>query len=89
MTKLWSPYVNVVVETYYDTDPSRSIRVRPIPGQVFPPTINVECSRAMRMQHPVGTRFRIRAKLTDKEGGRPFLYTRYSWRFDLVRDGTI
>ena len=51
MTKLWSPYVNVVVETYYadDTDHRRSIRVRPIPGQLFPPTMNVECSRSMRM----------------------------------------
>ena len=88
MTKLWSPYVNVVVETYYDTDPSRSIRVRPIPGQHFPPTINVECSRSMRMQYRVGTRFRIQAKLTDKEGGKPFLYSRYSWPFEVVRNDT-
>lgn len=89
MTKLWSPYVNVVVETYYHTDRSRSIRVRPIPGQHFPPTMNVECSRSMRMQYRVGTRFRIRVKLTDKEGGKPFLYSRYGWPFEVVRSGTI
>ena len=34
-----------------------------------------------------GTRFRIRAKLTDKEGGKPFLYCRYDWPFEvLTRD---
>jgi hypothetical protein len=56
MTNLWSPYVNVVVETYYahDTDSRRSIRVRPIPGQPFPQTMNVECSRSMRRQYSVG-----------------------------------
>ena len=89
MTKLWSPYVNVVVETYYTVGRGerRSIRVRPIPGEAFPPTINVECSRSMRMQYRVGTRFRICAKLTDKEGGQPFLYSRYDWPFEIVKNG--
>ena len=86
MEKLWSPYVNVVVETYCAAGRghTRSIRVRPIPGEAFSPTMNVECSRSMRTRYRVGTRFPIRAKLTDKEGGKPFLYCRYDWPFEVL-----
>jgi hypothetical protein len=83
MEKLWSPYVSVVVETYCAAG-TRSIRVRPIPGEAFSSTMNVECSRSMRTQYRLGTRFRIRAKLTDKEGGKPFLYCRYDWKFEVL-----
>ena len=87
MEKPWSPYINLIVETYYDRH-AQSIRVRPILGEAFPQTMNVECSRSM--QNPiqeVGTRFRIRAKQTDKEGGTPFLYCHYDWPFVVVKRG--
>lgn len=86
MTKAWSPYQQVVVETYYGVKAGKSsrIHVRPVQGQPFPPTMDVECSRSMRMLYPVGTRFRICAKETDKEGGKPFLYSRYDWPFEVV-----
>jgi hypothetical protein len=44
----------------------------------------VECSKAMRTQHPVGTKFRIFAKETDREGGPSFLYTHFSWPYEVV-----
>lgn len=33
---------------------------------------------------PVGTKFRIFAKETDREGGPSFLYTHHSWPYEIV-----
>ena len=38
----------------------------------------------MRTSHPAGTVFRITGKLTDREGGTPFLYTSYRWAYTVV-----
>jgi hypothetical protein len=88
MSNPWSPYRQIIIETY--VGPSRGdhrrIRARPVEGQFYPATMNVECSRGMRTQHPVGTKFRIYAKETDKEGGPSFLYTHHSWPYELIAD---
>lgn len=47
--------------------------------------MHLECSKALARDYPVGTRFRIRAKLTDKEGGRDFLYTHFRWKYEVIR----
>lgn len=87
LQKPWSPYRQVIIETYQGPPrgDSGSIRARPIVGEYFPTTMNVECSKDMRMRHPVGTRFRIFAKPVSKEEGPDFLYTHYSWPYDLVK----
>eukprot|EP00873_Tetraselmis_striata_P040192 jgi/Tetstr1/460456/TSEL_005715.t1 len=84
--KPWSQYQQVIVETYAATKSGKSskIHVRPIPGQLFPTTMDVECSRSMRTAHPVGTRFRIHVKETCREGGKPFLYSHFNWPFEVV-----
>jgi hypothetical protein len=84
--KPWSQYHQVIVETYHAVKCGKSsrIHVRPIPGQVFPPTMDVECSRAMREEYPVGARFRIFAKETNREGGKAFLYSHYDWPHEIV-----
>jgi hypothetical protein len=85
MNKPWSQYQKVVVETYAPTEPGRSsIRVRPILGEVFPQSMVVECSKAMRHNHPIGTRFLIYAKETRREDGKSFLYSSYKWPYDIV-----
>ena len=50
------------------------VHIRPLPGQRHPPELHVECSRRLKRDYPVGTRFRIWAKLTDREG-TDFLYS--------------
>jgi hypothetical protein len=40
----------------------------------------------MRERHPVGTKLKIQAKVTDKEGGTPFLYCHYSWPYKVLSD---
>ena len=86
ISKPWSPYRQIVIETY--AGPARgahgSVRARPISGQFYSVTMNVECSRDMRKRHPVGTRFRVYAKEVTKEDGTPFLYTHFSWPAELM-----
>ena len=68
-------YRDVAVESF--TDPrSGALRIRPIAGQAFAPSLAVQCSRSLTdpAQHPPGTRFLVSAKLTDRMGGTPFLY---------------
>lgn len=86
MSQPWSQYQQVIVETYSARKPGKSstVHVRPVDGQPFPTTMDVECSRAMRKNHPVGTKFRIWAKETDKEGGKPFLYSHFDWPYEIV-----
>jgi hypothetical protein len=84
--KPWSQYQQVIVETYFAIKGGKSsrIHVRPISGQPFPTTMDVECSRQMRLEHPIGTKFLIYAKQTGQKGGKPFLYTRFDWPYEVV-----
>lgn len=70
-----SAYREVAVESV--TDPrTGQLAIRPVPGQAFAPTLRVQCARSLSdpAQYPPGTRFLLLAKLTDRMGGRPFLY---------------
>ena len=85
MRQPWSQYKNVVVETYTSKKSGRSkIRVRPVLGEEFPQSMVVECSKSMRESHPIGTRYRIYAKETDREDGKSFLYSSYKWPYEVV-----
>jgi Zn-dependent protease with chaperone function len=53
-------------------------------AEYLPQTLHVRSPKEMRRNYPVGTRFRIYAKLTDKEGGSPFLHTHHSWDYDVL-----
>ncbi len=81
-----SEYTQIIVETYSGRKPGKSslIHARPIADQVYPTNMDVECSRPMRKEHPVGTKFRIYVKETAREGGKPFLYTHYKWPYEVV-----
>lgn len=86
MANPWSNYKKVVVETYYARKPGKTslIHARPVTGQHYPPDWDVECSHDMRQSHPLGTKFLIYAKETNKLGGKPFLYTHFSWPYEIV-----
>ena len=84
--KPWSDCQQVVVETYEAKKHGKSskIHVRPLEGEVFSSEMDVECSRSMRKNHPIGTRFRIYAKETSRQGGKPFLYSHFNWPYEVV-----
>ena len=80
-------YSWVDVESYAASQTSGlhgKIHIRPVAGGAFPTDLRVECSKRMSSDYPVGTRFRIWAKLTDREGGGQFLYTSWRWRFEVL-----
>lgn len=81
-----SNYRAVAIETYSGrgTTSSEGIRARPLPGQKLDTSMNVECSSKMRKGYPVGTRFLIQAKVTNKEGGTPFLYSHYNQPYKVI-----
>lgn len=79
-------YSWVTVETYSAVKSGKSsrIHVRPVAGQGYDTDMDVECARNMRKKHPVGTKFRVWAKLTDREGGKPFLYSYFGWKYEVL-----
>jgi hypothetical protein len=44
----------------------------------------VECSKHLSQNYAVGTKFRIRAKLTDREGGGEYLYSYHGWKVEVL-----
>lgn len=88
MAKSNEPYVSVVVESYKPSSTSGlhgSVHIRPVPGQGYSSQIKVECSKALSSsRYPVGTKFRLQAKLTDREGKGDYLFSHHSWPFEIV-----
>jgi hypothetical protein len=88
MAKPNEPYVMVDVESYL---PDRTgglhgkVHIRPCSGQGYPATMQVECAKELTTKYPVGTRFRLRAKLTDREGSGEFLYSYHGWKFEVLK----
>jgi len=76
-------YREVAVHSVPDARTGR-LRIRPMPGQAFAPSMRVQCARALSdpARYPAGTRFLLNAKLTDRLGGEPFLF---SWHGDPVQ----
>jgi hypothetical protein len=68
-------YREVAVESVFDAR-SGQLRIRPMAGQAFAPSLPVHCSRALSdpARYPPGTRFLLSAKLTDRKGGPQFLF---------------
>jgi len=81
VAKPWEKHHRVIVETYYEIKSGKSSRIhaRPVEGQGFSTSLDVRCSRQMRSSKPIGSKFKIYAKLTDREGGGEFLSTHHNW----------
>ena len=80
-------YRDVAVESF--TDPRTGLlRIRPMAGQAYATSMRVQCSRALRdpQMYPAGTRFLIRAKLTDRAGGAPYLYAHHGDAVKVLDD---
>lgn len=87
MAKPNEPYVMVEVESYLPKKTSGlhgKVHIRPCTGQGYPENMRVECAKELTTNYPVGTRFRLRAKLTDREGTGEFLYSYFGWKFEVL-----
>lgn len=87
MSKNSNPYVTIIAESFRPKSTAGlhgKVHMRPAPGQPFGQDIAIECSKTLTSAHPVGTRFRMRVKLTDREGGGEFLYSYHGWKVDVL-----
>lgn len=87
MAKPDEQYRQVFVESYKPTNGSGlhgEIHIRPLPGQSLPPNLQVECSKKLSSDYPVGTQFLIQAKLTDRKGGGEYLYSSFRWPVKVI-----
>ncbi|MDR3412216.1 MAG: hypothetical protein P4L87_14940 [Formivibrio sp.] len=88
MAKPDEPYRTVIVESFKPSTSSGlhgEIHIRPVAGQDIPTTLHVECSKKLSRNYPVGTKFRIKAKLTDREDSGEYLYSCFRWKFDVLK----
>lgn len=83
-----SKYGYFIIQTYENKgEPSnKKVRAHALRGQGVATDRKVECSEGMRLSHPVGTFFKVKCKITDREGGAPFLYRHYNWPYEVVTE---
>ncbi len=91
MARLRSGYQYIVVESFVPSSTSGRhglVHIRPTENQAFGQHLFVECSKALSETsiYPLGTKFRLQVKLTDKEGGTPFLYSYHGWPVEVVEE---
>jgi hypothetical protein len=75
-------YNDVIVESFVPSDTSGrhgAVHLRPLAGQGLSTALFVECSKTLSRDYPVGSLFKIRAKLTDRDGGGEYLYSYHGW----------
>ena len=82
-------YDHIIVESYIPTSTSGlhgEIHIRPITDQgEFLKIMHVECSKVLSNDYSVGTRFRIKAKVTQRMGGAKFIYSHYLWPYEVLK----
>lgn len=67
-------FYGVVIESYLDNQNKKGqIRLRPSMNQGFPQNIHVSCSREKRKSFPIGTRFKMDLKVSQKSDGKFYL----------------
>lgn len=80
-------YRDVLVESFRPNSTAGlhgPIHMRPLPNQGLSTTLHVECSKSLSYDHPLGSIFKIRAKLTDRNGGGNYLYSHHKWPFEKM-----
>jgi hypothetical protein len=65
----------VLAELCIDPETKR-IRVRSLPNQVFPANIFIECSKAIRKKHAIGTIFKLNIGVSRKPIGRLYAHAK-------------
>ena len=74
------------METYIESGSGLhgDIHVRPIEDQRESQNLRVRFPKALRLAHPIGTRFLVYAKLTDRDSGGEFIHTNHAWDVEVL-----
>ena len=75
-------YTRIKAEIFYGSSRGKN-GVRPCKGEIFSQSMKVECARKIR-KYPLGTKIIIDVVETDREGGKPFLYSSYRWAYEVL-----
>ncbi len=81
MSKKSDDYYAVVVKTVpnYGGGSANHIRAMVVEGQTKEKNIFLECSVNKRYEKHIGSTFVVKAKLTNREGGKTFAYSFPKW----------
>ena len=91
MAKLREKYHFIIVESYKPKSTAGlhgPVHIRPIAGEMFPQSLQVECSKKLSRDYPPGTRFKLKVKLTDKDGTGDYLYSHFKWKVEVISKPT-
>lgn len=80
-------YEEVLVESYkaiHTSGKHGKVHIRPVAGHKYSPELQVQCSKKLSKYYPLGTKFILQAKLTDREGRVEYLYSSFRWNYEVV-----
>jgi hypothetical protein len=87
--KKTNEYDHIIVESFIPiitTGLHGEVHIRPVTDQgAFLKILHVECSKVLSNDYPVGTRFRIKAKVTQRKEGAKFIYSHYLWPNEVLK----
>jgi hypothetical protein len=76
-------YKNLICESFLDPETGR-LRVKPALGQPFQGMV-IECSRSIRNQYPIGTKFYCEeVKICKKPDGREYLRAKNQMIYPMI-----
>lgn len=81
------PYVCMIVESYVSKATSGlhgKVHIRPVQENGYSTNLHVSCSKKLSEKFPVGTKFRIRATLTDRKSGGEYLFSSPKWSYEVL-----
>jgi hypothetical protein len=81
-------YQEIIVESFitFERGKHGPVHIRPLPGQEpYLETMYVQCSKALSNDYPVGTKFKIRAKIIKPVDGRAFASSHYTWAYEVLK----
>lgn len=82
-------YTEIIVQSFIPENTSGlhgKIHIRPVSNQSpFEEDMMVECSKDLSYKFEVGTRFIIRAIITSRKNGKPFIYSSYKWPYTVLK----
>lgn len=83
-----SDYRTIAVEVFRHNQSGHAhpCAVRPLPGQIFEPSMLVECSKSIKGYSNDGKTFLMQIKLKEPRdaGDMPHLYSSYHWKLTEV-----
>lgn len=81
----------ILVESYLPASTRNyhgPVHVRPLEGQgEFLSSYHVECARRLKEEYPVGTIFKIKAKISQRLDGSKYVYSHHKWKVKVIKMG--